>query len=434
MISVPKKVETILQTLENAGFEAYAVGGAVRDSLLGKMPGDWDLCSAATPEQAHALFPQVLDTGLRHGTVTILSENERFELTTFRLEGSYPDHRRPASVTFTESIRADLSRRDFTVNAMAYSPGRGLIDPFGGQRDLRAGVIRTVGAPELRFRDDALRILRGLRFSSELGFSIDPETGREMQKQRQSLSLLSAERVQQELWKMLKGQRVAPILREYRDVFAVILPELAPMFDFNQHNPHHIYDVWEHTLHTVEQAGADPLLRLTMLLHDCAKPARFTVDFRGDGHFYGHAPAGAIRAKQALNRLRFDGETVARVSRLIHYHDHDLLATERSLLYWLNLLGEEDLHRLIRIKIADNQAQNPRYDRTAAFYETEKALDTLLARNPCYRREMLAVNGRDLQALGLRGKAIGQTLDALLHLVMDGTVPNERQALLAAVK
>lgn len=436
MLSVPENVRLLLEKLENAGFESYAVGGCIRDSLRGTRPGDWDLCTAALPEQTHQALAglPVLDTGLKHGTVTAVVEGERFEITTFRVDGAYTDHRRPENVTFTRSIREDLARRDFTVNAMAFSPKRGLVDPFGGQADLQAGLLRAVGQPEQRLEEDALRILRGLRFASCLGFSVEMQTAAAMREKKELLACIAPERTQVELWKLLSGKNCVSVLREYREIFAVFLPELAPMFDFDQQNPHHIYDVWEHTLHAMEAAGEDPLLRLVMLLHDCAKPLRFTVDFRGDGHFYGHAACGALTARQALCRLRFDSETTDTVCRLIHLHDNDILDSEKSLLRWLKRLGERDLRRLLQIKIADNLAQNPRYYRADRFAAIERSLDALLERQPCFDRSTLALRGGDLKALGLEGKAIGHALDALVEQVIDGAVPNEKAALLAALR
>ena len=429
---IPAPALEVLEQLHNAGFAAYVVGGCVRDSLLGRTPGDWDITTAARPEQVHGALPHipVLDTGLQHGTVTAVTEGMRLEITTFRTEGTYSDHRRPDSVTFAQRVEDDLSRRDFTVNAMAFSPQTGLVDPFGGQADLRAGILRAVGDPQKRFDEDALRILRGLRFAARLGFVIEEQTAAAMHRQKHLLTALAQERIQAELLPTLCAPYAVEVLRQYRDIFAVILPEIAPMFDFDQRNKHHLYDVWEHTLHTLEHIAPQPDLRLVMLLHDCAKPARFTVDFRGDGHFYGHAAQGALIARQALERLRCPQALTQRVVRLIHYHDHDILPTRKSLLRWLGKLDERDLRDLLHIKIADNLAQHPKYLRVERFQNTLALLDALLAEQPCFDRSGLAVNGSDLAALGYTGPAIGQALDRLVAAVIDGQADNEKSALL----
>ena len=436
MIRIPTPALSVLEQLQNSGFSAFVVGGCVRDSLLGRVPGDWDITTAARPEQVHEALKNitVLDTGLKHGTVTAVVGDLRLEITTFRTEGAYSDHRRPDSVTFAGTVEEDLSRRDFTVNAMAFSPKTGLIDPFGGQTDLKNGVLRAVGDPEKRFDEDALRILRGLRFAARLGFVMEEQTAKAMFRQKHLLSALAAERVQAELLPLLCAPGAVPVLRQYREIFAVVLPELAPMFDFDQQNKHHLYDVWEHTLHTLEHIEPRPDLRLVMLLHDCGKPARFTVDFRGDGHFYGHAYESARRAEQALTRLRCDRETCARVTRLIAFHDHDILNTEKSLLRWLRKIGQDDLRDLLAIKIADNLGQHPRYLRVDRFKATLAALDALLQKQPCFDRSGLAVTGRDLLELGLKGPEIGYALDRLVEAVIEGRLPNEKEELLKTLR
>ena len=432
MIAIPAPAQQVLEQLHSSGFAAFVVGGCVRDSLLGRLPGDWDITTAARPEQVHQALAglTVLDTGLKHGTVTALVDGQRLEITTFRTEGTYSDHRRPDHVTFADTIEEDLSRRDFTVNAMAFSPKTGLIDPFGGQRDLKNGVLRAVGQPEKRFDEDALRILRGLRFAARLAFSIEEETARAMFAQKHLLTALAAERVQAELLPLLCAPGAVTVLRQFREIFAVILPEIIPMFDFDQQNKHHLYDVWEHTLHTLEHIEPRPHLRLVMLLHDCGKPARFTIDFRGDGHFYGHAYESARRAEAALTRLRCDKETIARVTRLIAFHDHDILNSEKSLLRWLRKIGEADLRDLLAIKIADNLGQHPRYLRVDRFKATLASLDALLQKQPCFDRSGLAVTGRDLLERGLKGPEIGVALDKLVEAVIEGSLPNEKEALL----
>ena len=436
ILDIPSPAQYVLEQLHTAGFAAYVVGGCVRDSLLGRIPGDWDITTAARPEQVHEALCgiTVLDTGLQHGTVTAVLDGMRLEITTFRTEGTYSDHRRPDSVCFAQTIEEDLSRRDFTVNAMAFSPKTGLIDPFGAQTDLQKGILRAVGNPQQRFDEDALRILRGLRFAARLEFSIEPETAAAMQGQKHLLQALAQERIQAELLPLLCAPGAVEVLRQYREIFAVFLPEIAPMFGFDQQNKHHLYDVWEHTLHTMEHIPPRPDLRLVMLLHDCGKPARFTVDFRGDGHFYGHAYESAHRAEAALTRLRCEKDLIQRVTRLIAFHDHDILNSEKSLLRWLRKIGERDLRDLLAIKIADNLGQHPRYLRVERFQTTLASLDVLLQKQPCFDRAALAVTGRDLLALGLRGPDIGAALDRMVEAVIEGRIPNEKEALLKTLR
>jgi len=433
MLDIPSPARFVLEQLHTAGFAAYVVGGCVRDSLLGRTPGDWDITTAARPEQVHEALAgiPVLDTGLQHGTVTAVVENVHLEITTFRTEGSYSDHRRPDSVSFAETVEEDLSRRDFTINAMAFSPKTGLIDPYGGQNDLKAGILRGVGDPQRRFDEDALRILRGLRFAARLQFSIEERTAAAMLAQKHLLESLARERVQAELLPLLCAPGAVEVLRQYAEIFAVILPEIAPMFGFDQQNKHHLYDVWEHTLQTMLHIAPDPCLRLVMLLHDCGKPACFSIDFRGDGHFYGHAAQSARLAQGALTGLRCSKELTDRVVRLIYYHDHDILDSRKSLLRWLGRLGEEDLRALLHIKIADNLGQHPRYLRVERFQKTLSSLDTLLVQQPCFDRSALALKGGDLLPLGYRGAAVGKALDDLVAAVIDGQVQNKKEDLLA---
>lgn len=427
-IQLPPSAALVLERLHQAGFAAYVVGGCVRDSLLGRTPGDWDITTDALPEQVHkALAPlPVLDTGLAHGTVTAVIHRQRLEITTFRVDGAYHDHRRPDSVTFTRELRDDLARRDFTVNAMAYAPGERLADPFGGQADLQQGLLRAVGDADARFQEDALRILRGLRFAAVLGFSVEEETAAAMHRQKDLLLQLAPERIQAELCSLLTARQATEVLRQYRDIFAVILPEIAPMFDFDQRNRHHIYDVWEHTLHAFAAVPENLALRLAMLLHDSGKPACFSLDAAGSGHFYGHPGVSARLAEQALVRLRFPSELTGQVVRLIALHDSDLLPTEKSLLRWLRRLGEDDLRLLLQVKRGDNRGQSPVFDRSEQYDTVERLLDELLSREPCFSRAQLAVRGGDVLALGLSGPDIGKALDWLVEQVISGALPNLR--------
>lgn len=430
---IPQGGATLLRRLEAAGAEAYFVGGCVRDHLLGIPPKDWDVTTSALPETVRQIFGEaaVLDTGLRHGTVTVRLEDFSAEVTTFRRDGPYADHRRPVQVAFSGSLREDLARRDFTVNAMAYHPTRGLTDPFGGQADLAAHCLRAVGDPAARFEEDALRILRLARFSAVLGFAPEARTLEAALRQRALLEYVAPERLLQELDKLLTGAYAAEALRLFTPVILQVLPELAPSVGFDQNNKHHPYDVWEHTLHALAACPAERILRWTLLLHDSGKPLCYTVDFRGDGHFYGHAARSEALARQALDRLRMEHTARDRICCLIARHDNDLLATPPSLRRWLNQIGADALRQLLAVKRADNRGQHPRYDRGAEYDHIEERLEALLAETPCFTRAQLAVRGGDLLALGLSGSAVGDGIDWLLEQVLAGVCENQREALLA---
>ena len=426
----------MLQTLEHAGHEAYAVGGCVRDILMGKAPHDWDVTTSALPQETMALFNHfAIPTGLQHGTVTVRSGALTCEVTTFRTDGDYPDHRHPAAVTFTRSLREDLARRDLTVNAMAMDMRGTLHDPFDGQADIRRRILRCVGQPEHRFREDALRILRTLRFSATLGFMIEEDTHQALRAQCGDLRYVAAERVREELTKLLCGTDVLRVLLEDPQVLGVVLPEILPCVGFDQHNRHHCYDVWGHTAHAVAAAPPDPVLRWAMLLHDLGKPRCFTLDDQGVGHFHGHHRPSAEMAEAVCRRLRFDKATARQICMLVRYHDRPIPLTEKAIRRAMNQLGVEGLRQLCAVKRADNLAQHPDYrSRQREIDEGEAIMDALLEKDACFSLKQLAVNGRDMAALGLEGPAIGQALQALLEAVMDGETDNDRAALLALAK
>lgn len=434
-MQLPLPVRDALLRLRQSGYEAYIVGGCVRDRLRGAEPADWDIATSASPEQTLTVFSacRCIETGRRHGTITVWLDGWPMEITTYRVDGGGSDHRHPDQVRFTASLREDLARRDFTVNAMAYSPEEGLVDPFGGKRDLAAGVLRCVGNPDRRFEEDALRLLRALRFSSVLGFSIEEQTAAALRRCRGWLTSLSAERVREELLRLICGEHAAGVLRRYPEAVAVVLPEIRPMVGFDQHNPHHVYDVYEHTLHALEATPPEPVLRMAVLLHDSGKPASFTLDEKGVGHFYGHAKISVQLARDALERLKFEHNAAERILALIRYHDADIVPTEACLLRWLHRLTEEGLRRLLQVKRADNLAQHPDYrGRQQEIDRLEEALDQLMARRPCFTLHQLAVNGRDLMAAGVpAGPELGRLLRSLLDAVMDGRCPNEKAALMA---
>lgn len=435
MSAIPEAVREILETLEAAGHEAWCVGGCVRDALLGRAPEDWDVTSSALPEETMALFgSRAVPTGLKHGTVTVRAANRLVEVTTYRVDGAYRDHRRPERVTFTRSLEEDLGRRDFTVNAMALNLQGELRDPFGGRRDLAAGVLRCVGEPDRRFREDALRILRGMRFAAVLGLEIEGKTAAAMEENRALLGEIAPERIQMELVKLLQGAWAGRVLEAHPEIVGVFWPEILPMVGFDQRNIHHCHDVWEHSLRALEAVPGDPALRCAALLHDVGKPASFTLDENGTGHFYGHAAVSCELAAGMLRRLKFPNAFRERVVRLIRWHDRDIPRTDRGVGRALRLLGEEELRLLLALKRADNLAQAPAYrGRQAEIDRGEAILDRLLAEEACFSLRQLAVNGNDLLALGLRGVAVGRMLETLLNKVADGELPNERAALLKFV-
>jgi len=437
---LPEKVRYILERLSGAGYEAYAVGGCVRDMLLGRALHDWDICTAALPDETRAVFADgdVRDTGLRHGTVTLILGREPFEITTFRVDGQYSDSRRPDSVTFTKSIREDLRRRDLTINAMAYSPRDGLVDPFGGQKDLAAGVLRCVGDPGARYTEDALRILRTLRFRARLGFSVEPETDRTLRNLSDRLRYIAPERIKAELEGMLTGPYILGTLLDYPDVLGVVIPEITPCVGFSQLNPYHIYDVWEHTAHSVENIAPEPLLRWTMLLHDLGKPPCFSAEGEGTkGHFYGHGKVSAALADGIMSRLRFSNGEHALIRELVETHDRFIPPTPRGVRRELARMGREQFFRSIEVCIADVNAQNPVYgpERIEEMALIRRLAEDILAADECMSLKDLAVNGRDLLALGYAaGPAVGAELNKLLRLVIDEPEKNTREALLAVAR
>ena len=436
-IRLPDEVNSALDRLEDAGFAAYAVGGCVRDLLMGRSPQDYDITTAARPEQTAAVFAseRVIETGLRHGTVTVLLGGRPLEITTFRVDGPYSDARHPDAVRFTPSLREDLARRDFTMNAIACSPRRGLADPFGGADDIRDRVIRCVGDPETRFREDALRILRCVRFSSALGFSIDPPTARAARENRALLGRVSAERAAAELKKLVCGPFVRRVVLTETDILGAVLPELLPMRGFDQRNKHHIYDVLEHCAAACEAVPPEPELRLAALLHDVGKPDCFFTDEDGVGHFYGHAERGAELTDALLRRLRFANDSRERVTELVRRHDMRIEPEKRAVLRCLRRFGPEFFFLLLKLKRADALAHAPgpktdeRVERCAALETLARAL---MAEAACFSLRDLAVNGADLLAAGYApGPAVGQALETLLNAVTDGLVPNEKDSLLA---
>ena len=434
---LPEYVRECLDALEDAGFAAYCVGGCVRDACLGLTPQDYDICTAALPEETEAVFSgrKLVLAGKKHGTVGVIFEKNVVEITTFRTEGTYQDNRHPDWVEFVDHVEADLSRRDFTVNAMAWSPKRGFADPFGGRRDLDTKTLRAVGDPNQRFQEDSLRILRGLRFAARYCLTIEAATWQAMLDQRQLMDNLAQERVFDELCKLITSAVTAEALIVFAPILAAVIPELEPMIGFDQHSPHHAYDVFTHTAHVVAGVPEDLPLRWAALLHDVGKVPTFTRDSTGRGHFYGHAGVGAEMADTILRRLKAPTDLRERVVFLIEKHMTKLEPEKKVLRRWLGRLGEEAIDQLLLLQEADMGSKGTgKPEEMAQFSRIRGVLEEIKAENTCLSLKDLAVNGHDLTALGFRGKAIGQMLNHLLELVLDEKLPNEKGALLTYIK
>ncbi len=438
-MTIPAPVLSLIDRLENGGHAAYAVGGCVRDSLMGRVPSDWDITTSALPHQMRDRFAglRTIDTGLRHGTLTVLLDGRPYEVTTFRADGEYSDHRRPDRVRFVASLREDLARRDFTINAMAAGRDGRVIDHFSGRDDLINQVVRCVGDPAARFDEDALRILRALRFAATLSFRIDPATASAMREKKRLLKHVSKERVFAELSRMLSGAGIAQVLSDYPDVLSEVIPDIAPTVGLDQHNPHHAYDVWRHTALAVSLAPPEPALRWTMLLHDLGKPQCFSRDEKGVGHFYGHARISGRIAMKTLDDLRADNRTKSRVLTLIRIHDLRPEPTDAWLSRRLNEYGEGILRDWFRVQRADTGAQSAfkQRDKLERIDACEAKLDALIRAQACFSLAALAVNGADLMNIGIaQGKRVGEALKWLLDQVLDGALPNDRVSLLAAAR
>ena len=434
-IPIPPKPRRVLESLASAGFAAYAVGGCVRDSLLGVAPLDWDICTSARPEEITACFSgeRTILTGARYGTVTVLMDDMSYEITTFRTDLGYSDNRHPDAIRFVSSLCSDLARRDFTVNAMAADASGTVIDRFGGAEDLQKGVIRCVGQPCERFAEDALRILRALRFAAKLGFSVESDTAAAIHAQKERLQSVAAERLRKELRGLLCGKNAAAVMEEFSDVLCVIVPELAPCIGFQQYNPHHTMDVWHHTLCVLQESEPQEALRLAVLLHDIGKPAVFSLDKCLVGHFYGHAVVSAAMSERILRRLRYDNATVNLVTTLVREHDFSASATdERRMRRLLGRFGEETIRLLLRLRRADRFGKG-NGDRAAVETDTaqlESLLECILQEEQCLTLRGLQLNGNDLLAMGVpRGRRIGSILQRLLDAVLEGELANERPVL-----
>lgn len=432
-IILPKNVNKIIHVLEENGFEAYAVGGCIRDSLLGRTPNDWDITTSALPEQVKALFKKTIDTGIQHGTVTILLDKEGYEVTTYRLDGEYEDSRHPKEVTFTALLSEDLKRRDFTINAMAYNEKEGLVDLFGGQKDMEEKVIRCVGDPLERFTEDALRILRAVRFAAQLGFTIEEETAQAAGKLAENLKDISAERIQTELVKMLISPHPEMMRTAYEmGLTRVILPEFDACMETPQNHPHHMYNVGEHTLKALEFTDPDKVLRLAVLFHDFGKPqARTTVD--GVDHFHGHARISAEMTGRILRRLKFDNATMDQVKRIVLYHDVRPQPDERQIRRLVHRAGEDIFPGLFQVMGADILAQSEyrRLEKLLNLEQVQKIYEEIMQRRDCISLKQLAVTGKDLIDAGMKpGKKIGEILKKMLEDVLEEPSHNEKAYLM----
>lgn len=432
-IQLPEDVKKIIEIIEKAGYEAYAVGGCVRDSLLLRNPNDWDITTSAKPEKVKELFKKTIDTGIEHGTVTVMMHYVGYEVTTYRIDGEYEDARHPKNVTFTSNLIEDLKRRDFTINAMAYNDRSGIVDAFDGISDLEKGIIRAVGNPRERFDEDALRMMRAVRFSAQLGYSIEEDTKKAIQELSINLQKISAERIQVELVKLVSSDHPEKMRDLYETgITAVILPEFDKAMVTAQNNPHHCYTVGEHIIQSMAASDADKNIRLAMLYHDIGKPACLTTDEKGIDHFYGHPEVSGQICKASLRKLKFDNDTIHTVVQLVTHHDYQILPEKKYVRRAMNRIGKDIFPLLLKVKQADLHAQST-YQRE----EKQEKLDEICAlykeivqENECVDLKGLAVTGSDLIAWGMKpGRELGEMLSQLLAIVIDDPGKNQKEAL-----
>lgn len=435
---MPDKVLMIILNLQMHGYDAYAVGGCVRDSILAKKPQDWDITTSAKPGDIKRMFRRTVDTGIEHGTVTVLIGKDSFEVTTYRIDGVYEDSRHPKEVRFTNNLEEDLKRRDFTINAMAYNDDVRLVDAFGGMKDLNYHLIRCVGDPKERFAEDALRILRAVRFSSQLGFTIEPDTEEAIRELAPTLQRVSAERIRAELLKILVSDHPEQIREAYRlGITKVILPEWDDMEGVRQNTPHHKYDVAEHTIEAIKNVKNDKVLRLTMLFHDMGKPAMKTTDENGRDHFKGHAIVSEELTNVVMRRLKFDNETIKKVTRLVCYHDYRVEATPQNVRRAMNRIGVELFPYYLAVRLADVKAQSAyqKREKVENIIKMRELYQETLVQEHCVTLQDLAVTGKDLLAIGMKpGQALGSMLTELLEWVIDDPDCNKKEILCEYVK
>ena len=456
-MKIPVGAQRIIDILEKNGYEAYVVGGCVRDAVLGKEPKDYDICTSATPEQMKALFKknryQTYDTGIQHGTISINpKDGDIYEVTTYRIDGEYKDGRHPESVAFVSDLTQDLARRDFTMNAMAYNPTRGLVDVFGGCDDLQRHQIRCVGDANARFQEDALRIMRAIRFASRYGFEIETETAEAAHANKHLLKNVSAERKTSEFIKFVENTNL-DLLMHHRDILAEVIPEIKPLFDFNQNTPWHMYDAWEHTARAVATSPKDPILRTAAFFHDIAKPSCYVTDTLGIGHFYGHPEKSAEITEQIMRRMKFDNDSIKAIVELVKWHDVEIRNHKKNIKSLLNALGEDQLRRLVKVQLADKMSQREPWlvlkdaldntispksyenrERIKMLLTMDEAITDVIQSQEAFSIKDLAVNGHDMMSLGLKGKDIGDTLHALLLETMEHPEYNTKDKLLELAK
>ncbi len=437
-IELPKNVESIISQIEEAGFEAYAVGGCIRDSLLQREPNDWDITTSAKPQDIKNIFRRTIDTGIQHGTVTVMIGDEGYEITTYRIDGEYEDGRHPKEVSFTASLEEDLKRRDFTINALAYNESRGLVDLFDGIGDMERKVIRCVGEAKQRFTEDALRIMRAVRFAGQLGYEIEEKTYKAMKELAPNLKKISAERIQVELVKLLVSPHPELLKCAYEaGITKEFMPEFDKCMETTQNHPHHCYGVGDHIIHTVMSIEPTKELRLAALFHDIGKPVVKTVDEEGIDHFYGHPQLSAKMAQDILKRLKFDNDTIKIVSKLVEFHDYKFVESLKGMRRGITKIGEEAFPQIFEIKRADMLAQSmyQRTEKEEALKNAKELYQEVLDRNDCLSLKDLAVTGYDLMEAGVpKGKELGESLNYLLSIVLDAPEKNEKKILIEEIK
>ncbi|MBQ8001045.1 MAG: CCA tRNA nucleotidyltransferase [Ruminococcus sp.] len=438
MKNIPDKCKLIFNILENNGFECFAVGGCVRDSIMGNEPNDWDFTTNALPDDICRCFSDypTIDIGREYGAICVVIDSEPFEITTYRFDGVYSDSRHPDSVSFSRNITEDLARRDFTINSIAYSESRGYVDPYNGIQDIKDGIIRCTGVASKRFGEDALRMLRAIRFAARFGFSVDPATKEAMLTLKDNLRAVHPQRIRKELTGILMADNVSHILRDYRDVIAVIIPEITPMFDLPQVNPHHCYDVWTHTLTALEHTPASELIRFAVFFHDIGKPCVKTTDDKGIDHFKKHQLISAQMTGDILRRFGFPNKFINKVCALIRHHDERFRLMGADIRRVLSDIGEDLFWKLMDVSLADmlGQSDYHRADKLAQRDAVIKEAHAIIARGDCYTLSQLKVKGPDLIAMGFKGEAIGHALNVLLRLVIKGKLANNRDELLLIAK
>lgn len=432
-----------IEILKSKGFEAFLIGGSVRDFVMGLPIGDIDITTNATPDEVKQVFAdfRVVETGIKHGTVTVLINNEPLEITTYRSEGTYSDNRHPDSVVFSDSLADDVVRRDFTMNGIAYDFDNGFCDLVGGLQDIKNKTIRCIGDAETRFREDALRILRAMRFSAVLGFEIETETKNAIHKCKNLLKNISAERIREEFTKLICGKNAYNVLQEFSDVITVFIPEIRECIGFEQKNRHHCFDVYTHTLKAVEKSSQNSIIRLALFFHDIGKPSVAHFDEKGEQHYYSHPKKSAETTEKIMTRLRFDNDTKNKVVTLVKMHDSPIMVNNmtnpdrRRLKKIMSQIGSDLIFDLIEIKCCDNSAQNPQYFRGENFYkQTRDIVNEIINEKECFSIKHLAIDGNDLIALGFKGKKIGETLEKCLTAVIDGKVENEKDKLIKFIQ